>query len=121
MKMYEDELQLDLYALGREIKRRREAKGWTQEYLGQLIDRTSHTIMYKENRGQCPSLRILYKLVKILDIPMDQIFSSNLHTDGSERRKRVNLLLDSLDERELAVIEATAEGLKSAREIKVSK
>jgi hypothetical protein len=33
MKMYQDERKLDFHALGREIKRKREAKGWTQEYL----------------------------------------------------------------------------------------
>lgn len=52
MKMYQDERKLDFHALGREIKRKREAKGWTQEYLAQLVDRTPRSIMYFENRGQ---------------------------------------------------------------------
>ena len=39
MKMYQDERRLDFHALGREIKRKRDAKGWTQEYLTQLVDR----------------------------------------------------------------------------------
>ena len=34
--MYQDERRLDFRALGKEIKRKREAKGWTQEYLAQL-------------------------------------------------------------------------------------
>ena len=46
MKMYQDERKLDFHALGREIKRKREAKGWTQEYLAQLVDRTPRSIMY---------------------------------------------------------------------------
>jgi DNA-binding XRE family transcriptional regulator len=54
--MYQDERKLDFHALGREIKRKREAKGWTQEYLAQLVDRTPRSIMYFENRGQHPSL-----------------------------------------------------------------
>ena len=52
MRMYQDERRLDFHALGREIKRKREAKGWTQEYLAQLVDRTPRSIMYFENRGQ---------------------------------------------------------------------
>ena len=44
MRMYQDERQLDFHALGREIKRKREAKGWTQEYLAQLVDRTPRSI-----------------------------------------------------------------------------
>lgn len=124
--MYIDEIQrnlrpLDLRPLGREIKRKRESRGWTQEYLGQLIDRTSHTIMYIEKRGQYPSINVFFQLVTLLEISVDQFFFPNRQTGESERRQRVNLLLDTLDEKELAVIEATAEGLKSAREINVSK
>ena len=55
MKMYQYDKHLDFHALGREIKRKREAKGWTQEYLAQLVDRTPRSIMYMENRGQKPS------------------------------------------------------------------
>ena len=42
--MYQDTRRLDFHALGREIKRKREAKGWTQEYLAQLVDRTPRSI-----------------------------------------------------------------------------
>ena len=50
MRMYQYDKHLDFHALGREIKRKREAKGWTQEYLAQLVDRTPRSIMYIENR-----------------------------------------------------------------------
>lgn len=57
MRMYQYDKDLDFHALGREIKRKREAKGWTQEYLAQLVDRTPRSIMYMENRGQKPILK----------------------------------------------------------------
>lgn len=38
MRMYQYDKNLDFHALGREIKRKREEKGWTQEYLAQLVD-----------------------------------------------------------------------------------
>ena len=63
MRMYQYDKHLDFHALGREIKRKREAKGWTQEYLAQLVDRTPRSIMYMENRGQKPSLNVFYQLV----------------------------------------------------------
>ena len=66
--MYQDTRRLDFHALGREIKRKREAKGWTQEYLAQLVDRTPRSIMYFENRGQHPSLNTFYQIVTLLDI-----------------------------------------------------
>ena len=68
MRMYQDTRRLDFHALGREIKRKREAKGWTQEYLAQLVDRTPRSIMYFENRGQHPSLNTFYQIVTLLDI-----------------------------------------------------
>ncbi len=74
MRMYQDERRLDFHALGREIKRKREAKGWTQEYLAQLVDRTPRSIMYIENRGQHPSLNTFYQLVTLLEISADQFF-----------------------------------------------
>ena len=61
--MYQDNRRLDFHALGREIKRKREAKGWTQEYLAQLVDRTPRSIIYFENRGQNLSLNAFYKNV----------------------------------------------------------
>lgn len=66
--MYQDTRRLDFHALGKEIKRKREAKGWTQEYLAQLVDRTPRSIMYIENRGQHPSLNTFYQLVTLLEI-----------------------------------------------------
>ena len=47
--MYQYEENLDFHALDREIKCKREEKGWTQEYLAQLVARTPRSIMYMEN------------------------------------------------------------------------
>ena len=72
--MYQDTRRFDSHALGWEIKRKRKAKGWTQEYLAQLVDLTPRSIMYIENRGQHPSLNVFYLLVTLLDISVDQFF-----------------------------------------------
>ena len=56
--MYQDERKLDFKPLGIAIKKAREAKGWTQEYLAQLVDLTPRSIMYIENRGQHPRLSL---------------------------------------------------------------
>lgn len=115
MKMYQYDKQLNFHALGREIKRKREAKGWTQEYLAQLVDRTPRSIMYIENRGQHPSLNIFYQLVTLLDISVDQFFYPNNENGESDCRKHIERLLNEMDEKELTIMEATAEGLKKAR------
>ena len=76
--MYQDNRRLDFHALGREIKRKREDKGWTQEYLAQLVDRTPRSIMYFENRGQHPSLNTSYKIVTGISVgfPGDALTAS---------------------------------------------
>lgn len=116
MRMYQYDKQLDFHALGREIKRKREEKGWTQEYLAQLVDRVPRSIMYIENRGQHPSLNTFYQLVTLLDISVDQFFFPDPKSGESSCRKQIDILLNSMDEKELTVIKATAEGIKRARE-----
>lgn len=116
IKMYQDERKLDFKPLGKVIKKAREEKGWTQEYLAQLVDLTPRSIMYIENRGQHPSLKKFYLLVTLLDISVDQFFFPCNADGGNNRRKQVDILLNEMEERELIVMEATAQGLKKARE-----
>ena len=117
--MYQDERRLDFHALGREIKRKREAKGWTQEYLAQLVDRTPRSIMYFENRGQHPSLNTFYKIVTLLDISVDQFFYPDKQNEESDCRQHIDRMLNTMDENELTIMEATAEGIQKARETEV--
>ena len=116
MRMYQDTRRLDFHALGREIKRKREAKGWTQEYLAQLVDRTPRSIMYFENRGQHPSLNTFYQIVTLLDISVDQFFFPESTPEKSSVQRRVESLLDEMDDTELIILEATAKGIKEAKE-----
>ena len=117
MRMYQDTRRLDFHALGREIKRKREAKGWTQEYLAQLVDRTPRSIMYFENRGQHPSLNTFYQIVTLLDISVDQFFYPDRQNGESDCRQHIDRMLNSMDENELTIMEATAEGIQKAREM----
>lgn len=116
IKMYQDERKLDFKPLGMAIKKAREAKGWTQEYLAQLVDLTPRSIMYIENRGQHPRLNKFYLLVTLLDISVDQFFFPCSQTGDDNRHKQIDVLLNDMEEKELIVIEATAQGLKMARE-----
>ena len=104
MRMYQDERRLDFQALGREIKRKREAKGWTQEYLAQLVDRTPRSIMYFENRGQLPSLNTFYQMVTMFGISVDEYFYPDMGADEAAK-KRIGILLNSLSENELRLVE----------------
>ena len=96
MRMYQDERRLDFHALGREIKRKREAKGWTQEYLAQLVDRTPRSIMYFENRGQHPSLNTFYQMVTMFGISVDEYFYPDMGADEAARSGSVFCLILSV-------------------------
>lgn len=115
--MYQDERRLDFHALGRAIKKAREEKGWTQEYLAQLVDRTPRFIMYIENRGQYPSLNVFFQLVTLLDISVDQYFFPEKQNGEYSCRGHIDIMLNGMDEKELTVIEGTAEALQRARNL----
>ena len=113
--MYQDERRLDFHALGREIKRKREAKGWTQEYLAQLVDRTPRSIMYFENRGQHPSLNTFYQMVTMFDISVDQFFYPDKGA-ASGCKSRIDVMLSSMDEKDLRLVETIIRAIKDAKE-----
>ncbi len=114
--MYQYEKRLDCRTLGKEIKRKRKAKGWTQEHLAQLVDLTPRSIMYIENRGQHTSLNAFYKIVTLLDISVDEFFYPDKLGSENEHRKHIDRLLNGMDEKELTIIEGTAEAIRKARE-----
>ena len=114
--MYQYEKRLDCRALGKEIKRKRKAKGWTQEQLAQLVDLTPRSIMYIENKGQHTSLNAFYKLVTLFDISVDEFFYPDRHNGEDERRRHIDRMLNGMDEKELIIMENTAEGIRKARE-----
>ena len=115
MGMYQYEKSFDCHAFGKEVKRKRKAKGWTQEYLAQLVDLTPRSIMYIENRGQHTSLDAFYKIVTLLDISVDEFFYPDKLGGGNERRKHIDRLLNGMDERELTIMELVAEGIEKSR------
>ena len=119
MKIERDERRFDFHDIGLAIKRAREASGMTQEQLAYIVDRAPRTIMYNENDGQHPSLNTFYQIVTLLDISVDQFFYPDRQNGESDCRQHIDRLLNTMDEKELTVMEATAEGLQKARETEV--
>lgn len=115
--MYQNERNLDFRPIGKAIKAARENRGWTQEYLAQLVDRSPRNMMYIENRGQHPRLNTFFQLMTLLDIPVDQFFFEDNNEIHSELRNQVDIALNSLTEKELTVIQGAIQGILKAREI----
>lgn len=72
-----------------------------------------------ENKGQHPSFNLFFKLVTLFDISVDQFFYTEGQRGENSCRKNIDVLLSLMNEKELVVMEATAEGLKKARETEV--
>ena len=109
MKIERDERRFDFHDIGLAIKRACEASGMTQEQLAYIVDRAPRTIMYNENDGQHPSLNTFYQMVTMFDISVDQYFYPSKNK-GSECRKRIDAILNALDEKELKIVEAMIKG-----------
>lgn len=73
--------------------------------------------MYMENRGLHPGLNVLFKIATLLEISIDQFFFPAKCSIEDECRKHIDRMLSSMDERELAIMEATAEGIVKSREV----
>ena len=115
MKIERDERRLDFHGLGLAIKKARETSGMTQEQLAYIVDRTPRTIMYNENNGQHPSLNSFYQMVTRFNISVDQFFFP-ADNDESSCKKHIEVMLNSLNEKELKIVEATIQALITAKE-----
>ena len=115
MEIKQDKRRFDFHDIGLVIKRAREASGMTQEQLAYIVDRAPRTIMYNENDGQHPSLNTFYQMITMFDISVDQFFYPDMSADAA-CKKRIDILLNSLDEKDLRLVEALIRTIKETRE-----
>ena len=115
MKIERDERRFDFHDIGLAIKRAREASGMTQEQLAYIVDRAPRTIMYNENDGQHPSLNTFYQMVTMFDISVDQFFYPDMGADDA-CKKRINIMLSSMNKKELELVEKLIRAVKDSQE-----
>lgn len=104
----------DFKALGQAIKNARTAAGITREELGAKLNLAPRYILSLENEGQHPSLQVLYELVTLFNISVDEFFFDK-KPERSTLRRQVDGLIDVIPERDLPIIEATARGIIETR------
>jgi len=112
--MEEQTKQFDFRALGLAIKQTRKDKKWTRDDLCSMLDITPRYLVDIENEGQIPSLQVLYELVTLFDISVDQYFFPNKKAEKDTQRRQLDSLLDEMDSRDLTIMTATAKGIKKA-------
>lgn len=114
--MYQDERKFDFHGLGLALKKAREERGWTQAYVAELVGKTDRTIMNIENKGQHPSLQVLYDLVSLLNVSVDEFFLPAADLVKSTRRRQVEKQMENFTDKELMLMEALANGISKAKE-----
>ena len=59
------------------LKKARENAGLTQEQLAEKVEVARQTILFLEKGQYNPSLRLAYKISKIVKVPINKLFSFN--------------------------------------------
>ena len=106
----------DFMPIGQAIKKAREARGMTREQLSGIIGYAPRHIQSIENEGKYPSIELFIQLITMFDVSVDEYIFPNKEVKKSSVRRRLDAQLDNLDDKELSIVEATANGLCKAKE-----
>ena len=110
--MKQEKIKYDFKAFGQAIKEARKAKGISRNQLADQMNIAPRYIASIENSGQHPSLQILYELVTLLDVSVDQFFFPKKEIDKSTQRRQLDSLLDDMGDKGLRIVTATAKEIK---------
>ena len=111
-----NDFDFDFTPIGQAIKKAREAQGMTREQLARIVDYDPRHLQAVENEGQYPSIELFIQLITMFDVSVDEYIHTGKKAEKSSVRRRVDTMLDRLDDKELSVIEATVNGLCKAKE-----
>lgn len=115
--MYLDERKFDFHGLGLALKKAREERGWTQAYVAELVGKTDRTIMNIENKGQHPSLQVLYDLVSLLNVSVDEFFLPASGQVKNTNRRRLEQQLDTFNDKDMVIMESVADGIIKSKKV----
>lgn len=113
--MRKSEDKYDFRAFGLAIKAARMKQGLTREQVGAKIEIDPRYLTNIENKGQHPSLQVFYDLVTLLNVSVDEYFLPSADLAKSTRRRQVEKQLDTLNDKELLLIEALAKGIQEMK------
>lgn len=109
--MRKKEDKYDFRAFGLAIKKARMKKGLTREQVGAMIEIDPRYLTNIENKGQHPSLQVLYDLVFLLNVSVDEFFLSSDSLVKSSRRRQLESKIDNFTDADLVIMESVADGI----------
>ena len=115
MRTKED--KYDFRAFGLAIKEARKKQGLTREQVGAMIEIDPRYLTNIENKGQHPSLQVLYDLVSLLNVSVDEFFLSSDSLAKSSRRRQLESKIDNFTDADLVIMESVADGIVKYKEM----
>ncbi|MFR1871339.1 helix-turn-helix domain-containing protein [Faecalimonas sp. LCP19S3_D12] len=115
--MRKKEDRYDFRALGLAIKEARKKQGLTREQVGAMIEIDPRYLTNIENKGQHPSLQVLYDLVSLLNVSVDEFFLSSDNLVKSSRRRQLESKIDNFTDADLVIMESVADGIVKYKEM----
>ena len=115
--MRKKEDKYDFRAFGLAIKEARKKQGLTREQVGAMIEIDPRYLTNIENKGQHPSLQVLYDLVSLLNVSVDEFFLSSDSLAKSSRRRQLESKIDNFTDADLVIMERVADGIVKYKEM----
>ena len=109
--MRKKEDKYDFRAFGLAIKAARMKQGLTREQVGAMIEIDPRYLTNIENKGQHPSLQVLYDLVSLLNVSVDEFFLPTDNMIKSSRRRQLEEKINQLTDTDLVIMESVIDGI----------
>lgn len=115
--MRKKEDKYDFRAFGLAIKEARKKQGLTREQVGAMIEIDPRYLTNIENKGQHPSLQVLYDLVSLLNVSVDEFFLPSDNLAKSSKRRQLESKIDNFTDADLVIMESVADGIVKYKEM----
>ena len=115
--MRKKEDKYDFRAFGLAIKEARKKQGLTREQVGAMIEIDPRYLTNIENKGQHPSLQVLYDLVSLLNVSVHEFFLASDSLAKSSRRRQLESKIDNFTDADLVIMESVADGIVKYKEM----
>ena len=87
------------------------------EQVGAMIEIDPRYLTNIENKGQHPRLQVLYDLVSLLNVSVDEFFLPASSQVKSTKRRQLENKIDNFTDADLVIMESVADGIVKSKEV----
>jgi len=77
--------------IGSMIRKKREAKGWTQKELGEKLFVSDKTISRYENNQNFPDISMLLDIARVLEFDYQELIEGNAYIEKKKRKNNKDI------------------------------